>query len=158
MPEVLKQLGVEPVRVSRDPLRFEQAVFVNTSGKALRVELTHIPGVPWYVAVKPKYVTGEVVTADAGDAGGEEGGDNPPTDAEETVTVTREARELMPSPGDFVFDKMGALIGVMVNERFCAVISELGAVEKLDAGDNPPTLEKLKKLSAFPKSLPYGLK
>jgi hypothetical protein len=65
----------------------------------------------------------------------------------------------MPAPGDLIFDKMGALIGVMMNGRYCAVIRELGAVDKIDAGDKaPPTLEKLKKLSAHVKALPSALR
>lgn len=156
--ENFKELGVEPVRLCRNPLKFEQGVFVNKDGKAQRVELSYIPNVPWYLAVKPKIIK-ETVTSDETETGTDEDEHGTENSGGTETEIWREAKELSPMAGDLIFDKMGALIGVMINERYCAVIKEIGALDKIETGDKPPpTLEKLKKLSDFVKKLPSPLR
>ncbi|AOS43104.1 Chromosome partition protein Smc [Lacunisphaera limnophila] len=50
---------------------------------------------------------------------------------------TRLFGEIAPKRGDLVFSKTGDLIGIMVNNDYCAVLGNFAASHKLQAGDNP---------------------
>jgi hypothetical protein len=51
--------------------------------------------------------------------------------------TTRLFGEIAPKRGDLVFSKTGDLIGIMVNNDYCAVLGNFAAGYVLRAGDNP---------------------
>jgi X-X-X-Leu-X-X-Gly heptad repeat protein len=51
--------------------------------------------------------------------------------------VTRLFGEISPKRGDLVFSKTGEIIGMMVNNDFCAILGDFSATYSLKAGDNP---------------------
>ncbi len=51
--------------------------------------------------------------------------------------TTRLFGEIAPKRGDLVFSKTGDLIGIMVNNDYCAVLGDFAASHVLKAGDNP---------------------
>jgi len=51
--------------------------------------------------------------------------------------VTRLFGEIAPKRGDLVFSKTGELIGLMVNNEFCAVLGNFTPAYTLKTGDNP---------------------
>jgi len=51
--------------------------------------------------------------------------------------TTRLFGEIAPKRGDLVFSKSGDLIGIMVNNDYCAVLGDFAAAHTLKAGDNP---------------------
>jgi X-X-X-Leu-X-X-Gly heptad repeat protein len=51
--------------------------------------------------------------------------------------VTRLFGEIAPKRGDLVFSKTGDLIGIMVNNDYCAVLGNFTPVYTLKTGDNP---------------------
>ncbi len=50
--------------------------------------------------------------------------------------VTRLFGEFSPKRGDLMFSKTGDLIGIMVNNDYCAVLSDFSAAQTLAAGEN----------------------
>ena len=51
--------------------------------------------------------------------------------------VTRLFGEIAPKPGDLVLSQTGELIGIMVNNDYCAVLGDFTAAFKMKTGDNP---------------------
>ncbi len=51
--------------------------------------------------------------------------------------TTRLFGEISPKRGDLVFSRTGDLIGIMVNNDYCAVLGNFAAAHTLRAGDNP---------------------
>ncbi|MEO6992988.1 MAG: hypothetical protein ABI273_05140 [Lacunisphaera sp.] len=51
--------------------------------------------------------------------------------------VTRLFGEISPKRGDLVFSKTGEIIGMMVNNNFCAILGDFSAAYTLKTGDNP---------------------
>jgi hypothetical protein len=51
--------------------------------------------------------------------------------------VTRLFGEIAPKPGDLVLSQTGELIGIMVNNDYCAVLGDFAAAFKMKTGDNP---------------------
>ena len=51
--------------------------------------------------------------------------------------VTRLFGEISPKRGDLVFSKTGDIIGIMVNNDYCAVLGNFAAAYTLKTGDNP---------------------
>jgi hypothetical protein len=51
--------------------------------------------------------------------------------------TTRLFGEISPKRGDLVFSRTGDLIGIMVNNDYCAVLGNFAAAHTLKAGDNP---------------------
>jgi hypothetical protein len=51
--------------------------------------------------------------------------------------VTRLFGEISPKRGDLVFSKSGELIGMMVNNEYCAVLGDFAPAVTLKTGDNP---------------------
>jgi hypothetical protein len=51
--------------------------------------------------------------------------------------VTRLFGEISPKRGDLVFSKTGEIIGIMVNNEYCAVLGSFAAAYSLKTGDNP---------------------
>jgi len=51
--------------------------------------------------------------------------------------VTRLFGEISPKRGDLVFSKTGEIIGIMVNNDYCAILGNFSAAYTLRTGDNP---------------------
>ncbi len=74
--------------------------------------------------------------------------------------VTRLFGEFAPKSGDLMFSKQGDLIGIMVNNGYCAVLSNFRASESFKSGDDvtqPKTGSSFKQLSIRLQSLPIKL-
>ncbi len=74
--------------------------------------------------------------------------------------VTRLFGEFSPKRGDLVFSKSGDLIGMMVNNDYCAVLGDFRAAHTLGAGDDvvqPKTGSTFADLAARWQRLPFKL-
>ncbi|MBI3886871.1 MAG: hypothetical protein HY302_14255 [Opitutae bacterium] len=74
--------------------------------------------------------------------------------------VTRLFGEFSPKRGDLVFSKSGDLIGMMVNNDYCAVLGDFRAAHTLTAGDDvvqPKTGATFADLAARWQRLPFKL-
>ncbi len=74
--------------------------------------------------------------------------------------VTRLFGEFSPKRGDLVFSKSGDLIGLMVNNDYCAVLGDFRAAHTLSAGDDvvqPKTGATFTDLAARWQRLPFKL-
>ena len=74
--------------------------------------------------------------------------------------VTRLFGEFSPKSGDLMFSKQGDLIGIMVNNSYCAVLTSLRAAQTLQAGDDvtqPKTGPILADLATRWQRLPFKL-
>jgi hypothetical protein len=74
--------------------------------------------------------------------------------------VTRLFGEIAPKRGDLMFSKQGDLIGIMVNNDYCAVLSSFRASQTFKAGDDvtqPKTGLQFSELAARLQRLPTKL-
>ncbi|MDB6165249.1 MAG: smc 1 [Lacunisphaera sp.] len=73
--------------------------------------------------------------------------------------VTRLFGDIAPKRGDLVFSKTGELIGMMVNNDYCAVLGNFTPVHSLQTGDNPTPKTSTILAEAYTRlqRLPYKL-
>jgi hypothetical protein len=64
-----------------------------------------------------------------------------------------------PSTGDLVFSRTGELLGVMVNNTYCVILHDFGAVDTVHFGNQHPqqVVDTLSSLYAMVVGMPFKL-
>jgi hypothetical protein len=123
-------LGVKVYPTALDPFKFPEAVLVNGGGKGYGEVGFKLD------ASQPGYVRVD------------------------NRFFKRLFGDFAPSRGDLVLSKTGELLGIMVNNDYCAVVNNFLPARKIPTGDNlagQQTSTVLNELSARVRSLPLKL-
>ena len=100
----ITKLGVKPYQISKDMLKFADAVLVGTTDNyygECRFEID--PEIPGYMRMQREF-------------------------------LGRMFGKFVPSKGDLVFSKHGELIGMMANKEYCLIFDKLTAARNIRLG------------------------
>lgn len=128
-PRTAEQFGTKIYPIAKDPFKFSEAVLIGGSGD---------------------YYGESSFTLNA---------DTPRYVRMQTKVFSRLFGEFSPSSGDLVFSKADELIGIMVNDEFCALVDNFLPAGRIRFGENPGgTARVLDSMRARVERLPLRLR
>lgn len=126
-PEQIQSLGAKVYQMALDPFKFPEAVLISNGGAGYGE-------VPF--KLEPGYAS--YVRMD-------------------NRFFRRLFGDFSPSRGDLVLSKTGELLGIMVNDEYCAVVDNFLPSQTIPMGGSAPTAAKLRELNRRFRSLPLRL-